>query len=183
MDILGVDVGKHEMHAVLLQQDRSSSKSVANSATGFKQWQSWLRNRKVERVHACLEATGGWSEDLALALYEAGYIVSLVNPMRIKAFAKSEMLRTKTVRRSRRCAIISGGTGRVKCPEVTEANAFYLLSDRVELPNELLAFLDGALAHLRWYQYIPRAEQLSASAGAVGAEQGSHSDEGPCERC
>lgn len=123
MDILGVDVGKHEMHAVLLQQDRSSSKSVANSATGFKQLQSWLRNRKVERVHACLEATGGWSEDLALALYEADYIVILVNPMRIKAFAKSEMLRTKTVRRSRRCAIISGGTGRVKCPEVTEANA------------------------------------------------------------
>lgn len=53
---------------------------------------------RVERVHACLEATGGWSEDLALALHEAGHIVSLVNPMRIKAFAKSEMLRTKTDR-------------------------------------------------------------------------------------
>jgi transposase len=98
VDILGVDVGKREMHAVLLQQDRSSSKSVANSAAGFKQLQSWLRNRKVEKAHACLEATGGWSEDLALVLCEAGHVVSLVNPMRIKAFAKSEMLRTKTDR-------------------------------------------------------------------------------------
>ncbi len=98
MEILGIDVGKHEMHAVLLQDDRSTSKSVANSAAGFKQLQSWLRNRKAERVHACLEATGGWSEDLALALHEAGHVVSLVNPMRIKAFAKSEMLRTKTDR-------------------------------------------------------------------------------------
>ena len=77
MEILGIDVGKHEMHAVLLQHDRSTSKSVPNSAAGIKQLQSWLRNRKVERVHACLEATGGWSEDLALALYEAGHVVSL----------------------------------------------------------------------------------------------------------
>jgi transposase len=98
VDILGIDVGKHEMHAVLLQHDRSTSKSVANSAAGFKQLRTWLRNRKVERVHACLEATGGWSEDLALTLCEAGHVVSLVNPMRIKAFAKSEMLRTKTDR-------------------------------------------------------------------------------------
>lgn len=98
MEILGIDVGKHEMHAVLLQHDRSTSKSLSNSAAGFKQLQSWLCNRKAERVHACLEATGGWSEDLALALHEAGHVVSLVNPMRIKAFAKSEMLRTKADR-------------------------------------------------------------------------------------
>lgn len=98
MEILGIDVGKHEMHAVLLQDDRSTSRSVANSAAGFKQLQTWLRNRKVDKVHACLEATGGWSEDLAVALHEAGHVVSLVNPMRIKAFAKSEMLRTKTDR-------------------------------------------------------------------------------------
>lgn len=96
MEILGIDVGRHEMHAVLLQQDRSTSKSVVNSAAGFKQLQSWLRNRKVEKVHACLETTGGWSEDLALVLHEAGHVVSLVNPTRIKSFARSEMLRTKT---------------------------------------------------------------------------------------
>jgi transposase len=98
VEILGIDVGKREMHAVLLQQDRSVSKSVPNSAAGFRQLQAWLRNRKVERLHVCLEATGGWSEDVAVALYEAGHVVSLVNPMRIKAFAGSEMLRTKTDR-------------------------------------------------------------------------------------
>ncbi len=43
----------------------------------------------------CLEATGGWSEDVAIALNEVGHIVSLVNPNRIKAFAQSEMLRSK----------------------------------------------------------------------------------------
>jgi transposase len=98
VEILGIDVGKREMHAVLLQHDRSISKSVPNSAAGFRQLQIWLSNRKAEHVHACLEATGGWSEDMALALSEAGHVVSLVNPTRIKAFARSEMLRTKTDR-------------------------------------------------------------------------------------
>lgn len=50
MDILGIDVGKHEIHAVLLQDDRSTSKSVANSAAGFKQLQTWLRNRRWNRA-------------------------------------------------------------------------------------------------------------------------------------
>ena len=73
-------------------------RASTNSAAGFKQLQIWLRNRKAEHVHVCLEATGGWSEDMALALSEAGHVVSLVNPTRIKAFARSEMLRTKTDR-------------------------------------------------------------------------------------
>lgn len=98
MEILRLDVGKRELHAILLQGDRSASKSVPNSSAGVKQLQTWLKNRKVERVHACLEATGGWSEEVALALCEAGHLVSLVNPARIKAFAQSEMLRTKTDR-------------------------------------------------------------------------------------
>jgi transposase len=92
VDILGIDVDKREMHAVLLQGERSASKSVPNTSAGFKQLQTWLRNRKVEGLHACLEATGGWSEDVAIALADFGFSVSLVNPMRVKAFAQSEML-------------------------------------------------------------------------------------------
>ncbi|MGP6159489.1 MAG: IS110 family transposase [Vulcanimicrobiaceae bacterium] len=98
MDILGIDVGKREVHAFLIQGECSASKSVNNSQTGIKQLQTWLKNRKVERVHACLEATGGWSEELAIALHEAGHRVSLVNPSRVKCFAQSELLRTKTDR-------------------------------------------------------------------------------------
>jgi transposase len=96
MDFLGIDVGKKDLHAALLQGDRSSTKSVSNSATGIKQLMAWLKNRKVEKIHVCMEATGGWSEVVGQALHEAGYLVSIVNPCRIKAFAQSEMLRTKT---------------------------------------------------------------------------------------
>jgi transposase len=96
VDVLGVDVGKRELHAVLLQGGRAASKSAPNSPAGIAQFQTWLNNRKAHRVHACLEATGGWSEDVAFALADAGHVVSLVNPSRIKAFAQSELLRTKT---------------------------------------------------------------------------------------
>jgi transposase len=96
LDVLGIDVGKRDLHAVLLQEKRSASKSVPNSGAGIAQLQAWLTNRKIGRLHVCLEATGGWSEEVAIVLSDAGHIVSLVNPARIKAFAQSEMLRTKT---------------------------------------------------------------------------------------
>jgi len=96
VDILGIDVGKRDLHAALLQEERVASRSAPNSKTGIAQLQAWLKNRKVESAHVCLEATGGWSENVAIALADAGHIVSLVNPSRIKAFAQSEMVRTKT---------------------------------------------------------------------------------------
>ena len=95
MDVLGIDVGKRDLHATLLQNDRVASKSVPNSESGIAQLQTWLKNRNANRVHACLEATGGWSEQVAISLGEAGHIISIVNPARIKAFAQSEMVRTK----------------------------------------------------------------------------------------
>jgi transposase len=50
----------------------------------------------VDHLHACLEATGSYGDELALYLYEAGHTVSIVNPARIKGFAQSELIRTKT---------------------------------------------------------------------------------------
>ena len=65
---------------------------------GIAQLQTWLKNHTAERLHVCLEATGGWSEQVAISMGEAGHVVSIVNPARIKAFAQSEMVRTKTDR-------------------------------------------------------------------------------------
>jgi transposase len=93
---LGIDVGKADFHCALLSDGRSKPNSFPNSQKGFERLRSWLRNRGVDRVHACLEATGGWSEELALFLQEQGHAVSLVNPMAIKSFGQSELSRTKT---------------------------------------------------------------------------------------
>lgn len=94
--ILGIDMGKREFHCALSADDVVRSKAFSNSKTGFSQLHRWLHNRGIEHVHACLEATGGWSEELAADLQEHGHTVSIVNPVAIKAFGQSELSRTKT---------------------------------------------------------------------------------------
>lgn len=95
MDILGIDVGKEYIDCELLGE-KSARKRVHNTIHGFDQLVSWLRNRKAKKVHACMEATGGWSEELAYFLQERGHVVSIVNPTQIRAFGQSELSRTKT---------------------------------------------------------------------------------------
>jgi transposase len=95
MTVLGIDVGKQFIDCELLDEKRATKK-VPNSVRGFEQVVAWLRNRKIARVHACMEATGGWSDELAFFLHERGHVVSVVNPMQIRAFGQSELSRTKT---------------------------------------------------------------------------------------
>lgn len=94
--ILGIDVGKSEFHCSLLVNGVERTNHFSNSKGGFTRLHSWLKNRKVTHVHACLEATGGWSEELAEDLCEHGHHVSIVNPLAIKSFGQSELSRTKT---------------------------------------------------------------------------------------
>jgi transposase len=95
---LGLDVAKAKFDAALLQDGRTHHRQFPNTATGFTDLRRWLGGRATLPIHACLEATGSYGEALALFLHQQGVRVSVVNPARIKAFAKSELLRTKTDR-------------------------------------------------------------------------------------
>lgn len=95
--ILGIDVSKAKFHVALLRDEsRLKSHTFENSTSGFDQLEKWLERQNVRQVHACMESTGGYGEALALFLTDHGHRVSIVNPSRIKAFAGSELLRTKT---------------------------------------------------------------------------------------
>jgi len=94
--VLGIDIAKQKIEVALLVSDKVKNKSFKNSVEGFESLALWLRKLGIERVHACLEATGNYGEDLAIFLHEAGHTVSIVNPARIKGFAQSELVRTKT---------------------------------------------------------------------------------------
>lgn len=97
--ILGIDIAKLKFNVCLInQRGKLKHKVFPNTATGFTQLLEWLSQRGVQRVHACLEATGTYGEALALFLHRAAHIVSVVNPAAIKAFAGSRLSRTKTDR-------------------------------------------------------------------------------------
>lgn len=98
LPVLGIDMAKEKFDAVLVHHDRSHHRSFGNGPTGFEQLQKWLAHHGCPQVHAALEATGTYGDDLALFLYEAGHTVSLVNPAQIKAYGESELSRNKTDR-------------------------------------------------------------------------------------
>ena len=79
--VLGIDVSKKTLDATLIFDNRTLSKQFKNSAEGFKLLAAWLESLEIEQVHACLEATGTYSEAAALFLHERGHRVSVVNPL------------------------------------------------------------------------------------------------------
>jgi len=93
--ILGIDVAKNKFDVALFRNGKYKNKSFENRPPGFEALVVWLKQNDVTSVHACMEATGSYGDTLARFLFEAGHKVSVVNPARIKAYGKSELLRTK----------------------------------------------------------------------------------------
>jgi len=96
ISVLGIDVAKQKFDAALLVDGKVKHKTCKNSAEGFDTLTLWLTKQEIQKVHVCLEATGNYGENLAIFLHDAGHVVSIINPARIKGFAQSELLRTKT---------------------------------------------------------------------------------------
>lgn len=94
--ILGIDVAKKKLDVALRFDQKTLVRKFDNSPNGFKLLQGWLMSLHFEQVHACLESTGAYGEAVAEFLYEKGYRVSVVNPLRIKGYGKSDLQRNKT---------------------------------------------------------------------------------------
>ena len=95
-DILGIDRSKAKFDVMLLHGGHSVHAVFANSPKGFGKLRHWLKKQGVKQLHACMEATGTYGDDLAEYLWQQGYAVSMVNPSRIKAYAESQLRRNKT---------------------------------------------------------------------------------------
>ena len=97
--ILGLDIGKEQLDAVLLRDNHASEYAqFDNTKPGFNQLWRFLKKRDAHQAHVCMEATGLYYEAVADFLYEKGATVSVVNPARIKAYAASQLARNKTDR-------------------------------------------------------------------------------------
>ena len=93
---LGIDIAKDTFDIALLGSRQTHHGHFSNDPTGFTKLARWLVKRQVQEVHACLEATGRYWEDLALFLHDQGHQVSVVNPKLIKKHAETTMQRNKT---------------------------------------------------------------------------------------
>ena len=97
--ILGIDIAKAKFDvALLLPDEKIRRKSCPNTPAGFLELSKWLVRHGAPTVHAALEATGTYGDALAHYLYDAGHIVSVLNPAVTHAFAASQLSRAKTDR-------------------------------------------------------------------------------------
>jgi transposase len=94
---LGVDIAKKKFDVALLIENRYKHKHFTNDIDGFGAFIAWLSTFDLSvQPLICMEATGAYSLPLADFLAAQGYPVSVVNPAKIHAFAKSELSRAKT---------------------------------------------------------------------------------------
>lgn len=102
MEIVGIDVAKRKFDLAWLPEatGKLRTKVFDNTAEGHKQLVGWLSKQGVQAAtcHVAMEATGQYYEALAYALHDAGFTVSVVNPLQIKAFGESLLRRQKTDR-------------------------------------------------------------------------------------
>jgi transposase len=128
---VGIDVSKRKLDVAALYGGKVRHKVFENTGSGHGELQRWLTERALtaEGTQLCLEATGPYSEALALALSTAGWRVSVVNPARIKGFAQGELLRNKTDRAdaallARFCMAMRPGLWTPPAPAVRQLRAW-----------------------------------------------------------
>lgn len=140
--VLGVDVAKKKLDVCLMFDDgKVLMRKFDNSVKGIKLLLGWLASLKIEQVHACLEATGVYGETVAEMLHERGHRVSVVNPFRISAFAKSDLKRNKTDAADARtiaefCLAMDPKDWHPLPPEIKQLQA---LTRRIEVLERLVA--------------------------------------------
>ena len=83
--VVGIDVAKDKVDACI--RSLSQEQTFLSTAEGQRALIRWLRKHKVGKV--AMEASGGYERDWAKTLREAGIEVRIVDPKRVRSFARS----------------------------------------------------------------------------------------------
>ncbi len=167
---VGIDVGKSKLDVALLNDlGKVRSHVFLNDSKGHAALIGWVRARTgSDSVRVCMEATGPYCEAPAIALADAGFVVSVVNPARVKGFAQSELVRNKTDRADAALLVRFGQTMQPEAwiaPPV-EVRELRALVDRLQSLKDMhqqeTNRLEGAMnqpgmrvsieSHLQWLQ-------------------------------
>ena len=83
--VVGIDVAKDKVDGCIRALE--VHQTFPNTAEGHRKLVAWLRQHKV--TQAVMEASGGYERNWAKVLRTAGIEVRIVDPKRVRAFAKS----------------------------------------------------------------------------------------------
>lgn len=89
---VGIDVAKDKLDVAVLGEKQASQ--VGNDEKGIAELVKKMK--KLDPKLIVVESTGGYQRAVVLGLYEAGLPVAVVNPVRVRNFARAHGLLAKT---------------------------------------------------------------------------------------
>ncbi len=89
---VGIDVSKGRLDVAVLGENQE--KQVCNSQAGIKELVRWMLELQPKLI--VVEATGGYQRSVVDAMFYAGLSVAVVNPARVRQFARACGLLAKT---------------------------------------------------------------------------------------
>lgn len=93
MNHIGLDVSKDTIDCYFKEQQ--SHIKISNDLLGYQELRQWIKSHRKRKMVVAMEATGIYYE--AVAQYISRYhTVHVINPLKIKDYAKSQFSRTKT---------------------------------------------------------------------------------------
>ena len=89
---VGIDVSKDRLDVAVVGERQE--RQVDNTSQGIAQLVEWMQELQPELI--VVEATGGYQRAVVEALFHAGLCVAVVNPVRVRQFARACGLLAKT---------------------------------------------------------------------------------------
>ncbi|MFC1976375.1 IS110 family transposase [Chloroflexota bacterium] len=151
--VVGIDVGKGQLDVGISGQKRV--REWGNDEVGRRALSEWVVAQKVQLV--VVEASGGYETAVVSELVERGQAVALVNPTRVRAFARAEGLLAKTDKIDARLIARFGATMKPE-PRARRDQAQLELNQWVTRRRQLVLMLTAEKNRL---QTAPEATQTN----------------------
>jgi transposase len=110
---VGIDVSKDRLDVAVLGEEREWQ--MGNTSQGISQLVEWMQDLQPELI--VVEATGGYQRAVVEALFHAGLCVAVVNPARVRQFARACGLLAKTDKLDAQVLAVFGQRVQPRCYE------------------------------------------------------------------
>lgn len=145
MKVAGIDVSKHEL--VVAVHGSLELMTTPRTEAGVSALIIWLKDREVGRVG--LEASGGYEQDVLIALQAAGLETLLHQPLEVRLYARLKRQRAKNDAKD--AQIIAAATANTDAVTAAREPLLHELAERLtvyEQVTDKAAELKGFLEHV-----------------------------------